>query len=107
MVIGRDVNGVTDISLEAIRKLHDEGKVLDYIDIKGDDYSNVICSFYFTDGSVYEASGFSIGYGGTGPHGLHNAVKLWADVGTFEEFGVSRLSASARYCWQQHCGLMK
>jgi len=26
---------------------------------------------------VYEASGFAIGYGGEGPHGLWKAIRLW------------------------------
>jgi len=71
-VIGFDEDGITEISLESLSQIAISGKVLEKVEI-----SNSISSFVFKDHSIYHASGFSVGYSGEGPRGLHKAIKLF------------------------------
>lgn len=73
-----DHDGVTDISLNALRELHEKGEELLFVAITPGQIGH-ICDFTFKGDNHYVASGFSIGYGGTGPHGLHKAIRLWDD----------------------------
>lgn len=72
MILG-DSEGITSISLENIKEL--DNKRLVKILIKPEVPPASI--FYFDDGTIYKATGFAIGYGGEGPHGLHKAIKYF------------------------------
>lgn len=73
MKIGEDTDGATDISLNNLLKLKKSGKNLTSIIY---DNKTQLITFFF-DKEYYVASGFSIGYSGTGPHGLWKAIQLW------------------------------
>jgi hypothetical protein len=88
LLIGKDTDGIIDVSLENLKKIKAEGLELKEIRI----YSpmkttmGVVCEFEFEDNKVYEATGFSIGYGGRGPHGLHEAVRMFCPSCLSEDF---------------------
>lgn len=76
--IGKDYDGITEVSLEALRVLYAQGKRLKRVEIKqAEDGWSFTCCFIFDDDTSYEASGFGISYGGEGPRGLHKAIGFW------------------------------
>ena len=79
--IGKDIDGITSYSLESLLAIKQENKILARVEIEtAEDGWSFISRFVFSDNSCYEASGFSIGYGGEGPHGLHKAIRFfWPD----------------------------
>jgi hypothetical protein len=82
-VLGKDTEGVTQTSLSNLKKLHEKGhKLVRVILYGGDDFHS---EFHFEDG-VYIASGFSWGYPGTGPHGLHMAILMFEPEGLDKDF---------------------
>ena len=100
-LLGRDTDGVTDISLKAIIAIKEEGKQLEAVGIFGGRTNDITCMFYFDNDETYQASGFSIGYGGEGPHGLWKAIKLWypKEIGDFNESKISSLSDKKDWLW--------
>jgi len=74
---GADYDGVTAISIDALKKIKDDGAELIGVRILGGTTMDIRCQFFFEDQTSYSASGFSIGYGGEGPHGLHEAIKMF------------------------------
>lgn len=93
-----DSDGITDISLNNVKKHYKAGKCLKRVFIHGDAYSNIMTTFVFKDGSEYVASGFSIGYRGTGPRGLFEAIKLFdPSIGEWSDCEVGELSVSMVY----------
>lgn len=72
-VTGSDKDGVTQVSLEALESYKD--KVLETVFLNSDGET----IFVFKDHTAYSATGFSYGYGGEGPHGLHKAIRMFSD----------------------------
>lgn len=102
--LGSDSEGATDISLSAINLWRDVGKCLSKVEIRSKDIG-CFCKFIFTDETYYTASGFSIGYSGSGPHGLWNAINLfYANIGNFEESKISTLDSKSNYNWDPDGG---
>lgn len=96
-VIGYDEDGVTEISLENLSQIAMNGKILEKVEI-----SDSISSFIFKDHSVYHASGFSVGYSGEGPHGLHKAIKMFHPdkiEDNFNETTISQLDRMKSWDW--------
>lgn len=105
-LIGEDFDGVTSISLEALKKVFEDGKILEKIEI-GPNGSSTMCSFIFKDHGIYNASGFSIGYGGTGPHGLHRAIRMFCPENIEQDFWetpISKLSSNKSWNWSPRRG---
>ncbi len=101
-LLGMDEDGVTRVSLEALREIAYEGKILEKIEIAGNGPMEIICSFIFKDHGVYNASGFSIGYGGEGPNGLYQAIKLFHPDKIEDEFSktaISKLDPDKGWNW--------
>lgn len=73
-ILGYDSDGITQKSLNALEMYvnHPLEKVL--IDMSS---GQCLVYFVFEDESAYKASGFSIGYGGEGPNGLHKAMRMF------------------------------
>lgn len=107
--LGYDTEGVTSISLDALQEIANEGKILEQVDIAGTYTSDIICSFIFKDHGVYNASGFSVGYGGEGPHGLHKAIRLFhpdkIDL-DFWNTAISKLDPSLSWSWMPKKGFI-
>lgn len=82
MLIGKDEDGITNISLNVLKDLF--YKKLKKVYIHSENLKT-ICKFEFENNEIYEASGFAIGYGGEGPHGLHKAIRFW-DKSLHEDF---------------------
>ncbi len=108
-VLGRDNDGVTSISLEALTNIALIGKRLEMVEIKFDATTDALCTFIFEDKSVYIASGFSAGYGGEGPRGLHKAIRLFCpnkmDV-DFNKSGIASLTPGLWY-WKLDFGFIR
>ena len=97
--LGSDSDGATDTSLSAIKLWRDMGKNLSRIEIRSKDVG-CFCKFVFTDETYYTASGFSIGYSGSGPHGLWEAIKLfYVNFGHFDESKIATLDSKSNYNW--------
>ena len=94
-----DTDGVTDISLKNLEQLSHEKKLFG-IYIKGNSFSDVETTFTFTDGSTYTASGFSVGYSGTGPRGLYSAMRFFVpNICDWQKLGIFKLSAEEDWLW--------
>ena len=107
--LGFDEDGVTQISYDALAAIAETGTVLEKVEIAGNDVSDIICSFIFKDHGIYNASGFSIGYGGEGPHGLHAALRLFhPDVipEDFWETPISELMPDKKWAWKPKHGFI-
>ncbi len=108
-LIGADTDGITDKSLKAIEAIKQDGRILERIEITGEQYSEVVCSFIFEDNSVYDASGFSIGYGGEGPSGLYKAIKLFHPekiAHDFQSSAIPRLNIGIKWEWLPNEGFI-
>lgn len=91
--IGKDFEGATDISLEALNALYLQGKEVLRVEIEATESGwTFIMRFVFKDDTYYEASGFNIGYGGTGPHGLYKAIRIWYPDKLPEDFYATKIS---------------
>jgi len=77
LLLGKDSDGITQVSVEALMKLYVDGEKLKEIRIYGTSPIGTICYFEFEGDKVYKASGFSIGYGGEGPHGLWKMIRTF------------------------------
>jgi len=75
--IGIDKDGITQVSFEALLKLQVDGETLKEVRIYSTSPAETICEFEFEGNKIYETSGFSIGYGGEGPHGLWRAIRTF------------------------------
>lgn len=105
--LGMDADGITEISLASLRSLAEAGYILESIEIGGNNPSDVICSFIFKDHGVYTASGFSIGYGGEGPRGLHQAIMIFHPDGIdpdFDKTAISKLTLDRNWKWTPNRG---
>jgi hypothetical protein len=104
-VIGKDRDGITQISLEALKALRDSGEELEMVRIYTDHHEvGVMAAFFFSPGfgRIYEASGFGIGYGGEGPHGLWKAIRMWYPDKMAEDFWkteISHLDPKESWAW--------
>lgn len=95
-----DEDGITEESLDALEQVAAGGSILERVEIAGSDASDVLCSFVFKDHGVYNASGFSIGYSGEGPHGLYEAIRLFHPDKIEESFGATPIRAlSIEHKW--------
>lgn len=74
-MIGGDKNGITQVSLQGL-EMHDHRK-LEMITIESSSPSECLMNFIFEGDDFYQATGFSIGYGGEGPNGLYKAIKIF------------------------------
>lgn len=125
-LIGGDNEGVTSISIEALKEYYEAGEILERVEIlhtesieqeakallRGAvfDPANIICKFIFKDGGYYLASGFSIGYGGTGPKGLCDAIRLWYPdclTGSIWDTDIPSMSAHKSYTWTPQDGFQE
>jgi hypothetical protein len=99
-LLGSDSDGVTDISLKALAALKEDGKKLEAVGVFGNATDDISCMFYFSNDECYKASGFSIGYGGEGPHGLYKAIKMWyPSIGDFHDTPISSMSTKKNWLW--------
>jgi hypothetical protein len=91
--LGVDEDGITEISLESLKKLG-KRKLLK-IEISKIDLVQKCCRFIFEDG-YYDASGFNIGYAGEGPRGLWKAICMFEPsvYDTFDSSGIKDLNHS-------------
>jgi hypothetical protein len=107
--LGRDTDGITQISLDALKLLKEEGYKLEVVRIYGTTTMDISSVFFFGKNLeyFYVASGFSIGYGGEGPHGLWKAIRLWHPDKLGEDFwktGISQLSTENDWTWSPEKG---
>lgn len=93
-----DRDGVTDISFEALKKIKEDGHKLRAVTITRAEFGH-ICDFSFEGDSHYIASGFSIGYGGTGPHGLHKAIRMWDETLDFDFWNTAISKLDPKRTW--------
>lgn len=103
--IGSDADGVTEISLDALKQ-YVKSKKLKSIAIS----KNGKSAFVFKDDTFYIASGFSFGYGGEGPHGLHKAIRLWFPKAIDEDFWnteIPHLDQSSNWTWAPKGGFIR
>ncbi len=108
-VLGRDNDGVTSISLEALSDIAVIGKQLEMVEVKFSSTIDTLCTFIFEDKSIYVASGFAVGYGGEGPRGLHKAIRLFCPNemdGDFSKSGIASLTPGIWY-WKPDFGFVK
>lgn len=77
-VIAGDTCGVTQISFQGLKTflLKDGTTPITRIELFIDPSQGYTTRFINYKGRCYEATGFSWGYRGEGPHGLVNAIKL-------------------------------
>ena len=68
-----DKYGVTEISLNGVKKFKEQRLVEVFIEPGLPQNS----TFYFSNRDTYKATGFAVGYGGSGPHGLYNAIRFF------------------------------
>jgi hypothetical protein len=103
-MIGSDRDGVTKISLEGL-EMHNHRK-LESIFIESKSPSNCSMDFIFEGNDFYRASGFSIGYGGEGPHGLYKAIKMfYPDFNQdFWDTQISHLDPTKNWRWTMEKG---
>lgn len=101
--IGSDTEGVTDISLAALKKIHATGAKLTRVDITPED--GCTCRFHFGS-DVYSATGFGVGYSGSGPHGLWKAILMWYPhkLPEFYETPIPSFDDGKRYTWTPEMG---
>lgn len=84
--------GVTNISLRNVEKLVEyHGKVRC---IEHSTYDEDTTTFYFQDGTKFQASGFAIGYLGEGPAGLEIVIKKY-----LSRTDISMMTLS---CWKKN-----
>lgn len=100
MIIGKDTQGVTQISLKALEKLQFDGEMLEEVKIFSGSTIDTTCTFEFESGKSYEASGFSIGYGGEGPHGLWTAIRMFHPRGIPTSFWATPISKLDEGQWR-------
>lgn len=72
MLLGQDRDGITEVSLEKLTALSKDYHLKEIMIFNSDGFTE--CEFCFQGGDSYLASGFGIGYGGEGPHGLWKAM---------------------------------
>lgn len=106
--LGRDTDGITQISLEAIRSLKELYPALEKVLIISSSTVMTETHFVFEGGDEYIASGFSIGYGGEGPNGLWKAIKLFYPLlGEFWNTPISRLDSKKNWKWTLEDGFQQ
>lgn len=102
--LGADYDGITEISLQHLERFRD--KELVSVRITPGDV-NTKCAFIFEDTTSYVASGFTIGYGGEGPHGLWKAIRIWHPNKISADFWkteIPNLDNSKNYTWTPEHG---
>lgn len=102
-IIGRDTDGITQHSLSALEMYtnHILKKIL--IEKVSFGYKTY---FIFEGDDAYEASGFSIGYGGEGPNGLHKAIQMFCPEKIDSNFWNTQISflKGEKYEWNPENG---
>jgi len=98
--IGIDRDGITQISLDALLKIHADGEKLKEVRIYSTSPIETVCEFEFEGNKVYEASGFSIGYGGEGPHGLWIAIRTFCPNEMSPNFWKTQISQLEQGYWR-------
>jgi hypothetical protein len=103
-IIGSDTEGVTDISLENLKNLANQGKILESIRL--DPGFPPQTTFIFKDHTAYVASGLSYGYSGEGPHGLHQAIRMFSNSidGDFHNTAIPLLPQEKSWIWEEGRG---
>lgn len=97
--------GVTQASLrnlEKFAKMHGRVRFLEHDRYSKEEHT----SFYFVDGTVYVATGFSAGYAGEGPRGLMEAIRTHlarTDI-TFEHISAWKKGMMHLIIWGQGMG---
>lgn len=108
-LFGFDEDGTTDISLKALKEIQEIGAILEKVEIAKNNDGGTITSFVFKDYGVYNASGFNIGYGGEGPHGLHTAICYFHPDKITKDFWktpISSLDTKKRWIWKPTQGFL-
>lgn len=103
--IGSDNSGVTDVSLQALKK-YVGTKKLSFVTIS----PRRDTVFAFEDYTFYTATGFAIGYGGEGPHGLHKAIRYWHPDELDEDFWntpIAQLDSTDTWTWYPKGGFIR
>lgn len=105
-IVEADKEGVTEISLENIKKYADAGKVLEYVILEDEMPPKTI--FVFKDHTAFQASGFAFGYGGEGPRGLHKAIRMFSeDIDEdFHKTAIPMLPKDRSWIWQPKRGFV-
>jgi len=98
--IGSDKDGITQISVNALISLHVKGEILKEIRIYSTGPADTVCEFEFEGNKIYEASGFSIGYGGEGPHGLWTAIRTFCPNKISGDFWKTQISGLSQGHWR-------
>ena len=111
-IIGKDKDGITQISLEALEKIKKQGYELNMVRIYHDGEVGTLSVFFFGDGLeyVYKASGFSIGYGGEGPHGIWKVFRMWYPDKFNKDFWnteIPLLKSDKDWCWTSRLNLVQ
>lgn len=107
--IGHDNDGYTEQSLEALTTINKKGFKLEKIYIYPTNSPTCKTLFIFKTEKVYFASGFSIGYGGQGPHGLHKAIQLFYPNSIefdFWDSDISTLGYDSNWEWTPEKGFI-
>ena len=94
--IGSDHEGVTEVSLEALRHLQAYDHQLEEVRIIRHQNGSFECQFIFKGNLMYSASGFQIGYGGEGPRGLWKAIQMFRPKDIEGDFSKTQISQLAR-----------
>jgi len=108
MLLGQDREGVTEISLNKLNELARNYHLAEVRIYYNDGFTE--CEFCFQGGDSYLASGFGIGYGGEGPHGLWKAILAFCPSDMSHDFwttGISSLDRKENWIWQKGKGFQK
>lgn len=99
-ITGSDHDGVTQISLEALESYRSKTLESVLLNPEGETV------FIFKDHTAYSATGFSYGYGGEGPHGLHKAILMFSDKidYNFDNTSIPILPRDRYWIWEPHRG---
>ena len=101
-MLKKDVDGVTNISLNALKKYTNKKLKQVYIEPLSNGGCNSV--FVFEGNESYQASGFNIGYCGEGPKGLHEAIKMFAKITSFDCSDIAQLNRTKKWLWTENKG---
>ena len=108
--IGKDRDGITQVSLDALTSIKEQGYKLEMVRVYNRHReAGTLSAFFFGEDLryVYEASGFAVGYGGEGPHGLWKAIRLWYPDKLDEDFWNTKihiLKSNKDWAWTPEKG---
>jgi len=109
ILIGKDQYGITETSVEKLSVLHYKGEKLKEVKITVNTLIGTTCHFIFEGDKYYEATGFSIGYGGEGPRGLWKTIRIFYPDKLDKDFyktEISRLDQERNWKWTPEGGFV-